>query len=93
MQSYAFEVGWKPMNAAAVILASVWVIVGVVVGLVFGLNIRSTSTRSAAWMQRHPAAVFGARLITTSACLRVIGLIWALIAAITGVVLLNSWRG
>jgi len=81
------------MNAAAGLLASVWVIAGVVVGLLFGLNIRSTSTRSAAWMQRHPAAVFGARLTTTSAGLRVIGLIWALIAAITGVVLLTNSRG
>ena len=81
------------MNAAAVLFASVWVIVGVVGGLLFGFNIRSTSTRSAAWMQRHPAAVFGARLITTSAGLRVIGLIWALIAVITGLVLLSSWRG
>lgn len=81
------------MNAAAVLFASTWVIVGVVGGLLFGLNIRSTSTRAAVWMQRHPAAVFGARLITTSAGLRVIGLIWALIAAITGLVLLTSWRG
>jgi hypothetical protein len=81
------------MNAAAGLLASVWVIVGVVVGLLFGLNIRSTSTRSAAWMQRHRALFFGARLTTTSAGLRVIGLIWALIAASTGVVLLTSSRG
>ncbi len=81
------------MNAGAVLFASVWVIVGVVAGLLFGLNIRSTSTRSAAWMSRHRAAVFGARLITSSAGLRVVGLIWALIAAITGLALLISWRG